>query len=146
MKALSLRAPWWWYILYCGKDIENRTWPTNVRGRVYLHAGKTMPAVETREEMANAVRGNGLRPEQQPSWAELQAGAGCLVGSMEIVGCVTLGHPDSRSPWFMGRYGFVLRDPVAFAQPVPCRGALGFFDADAVDQARPRGEGNLQLF
>jgi hypothetical protein len=40
MKALSVRAPWWWYILHGGKDIENRDWPTRVRGRVLIHASK----------------------------------------------------------------------------------------------------------
>lgn len=27
--ALSIRQPWAWAIVYAGKDIENRTWPTN---------------------------------------------------------------------------------------------------------------------
>lgn len=48
---------------------------------------------------------------------------GCIVGSVEIVDCVTA----SPSPWFFGPVGFVLRDPVPLAQPVPCKGALGFF-------------------
>mgnify|MGYP006363525131 CR=1 FL=1 len=34
MKALSIRAPWWWAILYAGKDIENREWATRFRGPV----------------------------------------------------------------------------------------------------------------
>lgn len=37
MKALSVRAPWWWAILH-GKPIENRDWYTSFRGRFYLHA------------------------------------------------------------------------------------------------------------
>ena len=37
MKALSVRAPWWWAILH-GKPVENRDWYTRVRGRVALHA------------------------------------------------------------------------------------------------------------
>ena len=39
MKALSVRAPWWWAILH-GKPVENREWYTNVRGRIVLHASK----------------------------------------------------------------------------------------------------------
>ena len=34
MKALSIRQPWSWLILHGGKDIENRSWRTNVRGPV----------------------------------------------------------------------------------------------------------------
>ena len=40
MRALSLRQPWPWAILTLGKDVENRTWKTNFRGRVMLHASK----------------------------------------------------------------------------------------------------------
>ena len=39
MKALSVRAPWWWAILH-GKPVENRDWQTNYRGEVLLHASK----------------------------------------------------------------------------------------------------------
>ena len=39
LKALSVRAPWWWAILH-GKPVENRNWATRVRDRVALHASK----------------------------------------------------------------------------------------------------------
>lgn len=51
---------------------------------------------------------------------------GGIVGSVSVVACVT----NSDSPWFVGRYGFMLSDP----QPmpfVPWRGQLGFFDVPA---------------
>jgi hypothetical protein len=38
--ALSIRQPWCFAILHGGKDIENRDWPTKVRGRVLIHASK----------------------------------------------------------------------------------------------------------
>lgn len=41
MKALSIRQPWAWCIIYAGKDIENRTWATQYRGPVLIHAAKT---------------------------------------------------------------------------------------------------------
>ena len=31
MKALSIRPPWAWAILHAAKDVENRTWKTNIR-------------------------------------------------------------------------------------------------------------------
>jgi hypothetical protein len=54
----------------------------------------------------------------------LKAGCGRIVGQVDIVDCVD----DSTSPWFFGKYGFVLRNPVAFECQVPFKGALGFFD------------------
>ena len=40
--ALSIRQPWAWLIVNGHKDIENRDWPTNFRGRLLVHAGQTM--------------------------------------------------------------------------------------------------------
>jgi hypothetical protein len=39
MKALSIRQPWAWLIVHGVKDVENRTWRTNFRGRFLVHAG-----------------------------------------------------------------------------------------------------------
>jgi hypothetical protein len=131
MKALSIRAPWWWYILHGGKDIENRDWPTRVRGRVLIHASKwwnereVAEAIEDANQMqfrANPCRTQHLFPAAVHSGI-LRDSCGFLVGSVEIIDCVA----QSSSPWFVGDYGFVLRNPEAFAKPVPFKGALGFF-------------------
>jgi hypothetical protein len=125
MKAISIRGPWWWMILNIGKTIENRDWPTSQRGRVLIHASKGM----TRDEyysaadfamaaVSNEYRGRGI---VMPSWRQMPRGG--IVGSVEIVDCVL----ESDNPWFMGRYGFVLRDPVVLPFR-EFRGQLGFFD------------------
>lgn len=123
--VISVRQPWAWLIINGGgKDIENRNWFTKVRGRVLIHAAKGM----TRDEYTQVGRFfaqlwvQGKVPETlfMPKYEELQRGG--IIGSVEIVDCVS----QSESPWFFGRYGFVLRDP----QPLPfypCRGQLGFF-------------------
>jgi hypothetical protein len=41
-----------------------------------------------------------------------------------MVGCVS----ECDSPWFVGKYGFILQNPAAFLNPIPCKGALGFWD------------------
>ena len=38
MKTLSVRQPWANLIVDDIKPIENRTWKTNYRGRIYVHA------------------------------------------------------------------------------------------------------------
>lgn len=119
MIALSIRQPWAWLILHGGKDIENRDWPTKFRGRVLVHAAKGC----TRAEHENAAWFADPQPGSPnvPLLAELDRGG--IVGSVEIVDCVT----DSASHWFVGRYGFVLRDPLLLPF-TPWRGQLGFFD------------------
>lgn len=121
--AISIRQPWAWLIVNGGKDIENRTWPTKLRGKVLIHAAKGVTKAEWRDAWEWVRRNcpeaweNGRR--------EIQAGTierGGIVGMAEIVDSVT----RSGSRWFVGPHGFVLRnvEPLPFT---PCKGSLGFF-------------------
>ena len=128
MKALSVRAPWWWAILH-GKPVENREWYTNVRGRIALHASKWWNWEELKEDWLDIVQmaeGDGITLPlvDKDATAAMKAAGGCLVGTIEIVDCVT----RHSSNFFVGKYGFVLRNPEPLARPVPFKGQLGFFE------------------
>ena len=44
VKVLSVKNPFAYWILQGGKDVENRTWTTDYRGRLYIHvSGDTLP-------------------------------------------------------------------------------------------------------
>ena len=127
MKALSVRAPWWWAILH-GKPVENRDWSTRFRGRVYLHASKFWRIGEIEDDWDDVLHMAKLDGIIIPraSHQELKSAAGCIVGSVEIMDCI---HTNSiNSAFFVGDYGFVLRNPITFKTPTPFKGALGFFD------------------
>lgn len=118
--ALSIRRPWAWAIINAGKDIENRDWATRFRGTVCIHAAKGMTRDEY-EDAADFIGRTTAWKSLVPDRHALERGG--IIGVAEIVGCVEA----SPSPWFFGRYGFVLANvqPVEF---IPVRGALGFFD------------------
>ena len=121
LPALSIRQPWAWLICHGGKDIENRDWHTNFRGRFLIHASQGM----TRDEYVTTARISDNNGIHLPTFDALQRGG--IVGEAEIIGCVT----QSPSKWFHGRYGFVLRN----ARPLPfhpCKGQLGFFRLPAI--------------
>lgn len=129
--ALSLWAPWAWAILHAGKDIENRTWspsPKLIGQRFWLHAslrGKTAGQMaDDFEPVRDILEQLGqLRSAPPVSIRDLQALRGHVVGSVKLLGVTR----DSDSPWMFGPVGLRLSEPVALAQPVPCRGSLGFF-------------------
>lgn len=128
MKALSIRQPWAWLIMHGGKDIENRDWPTKYRGRILVHAssGMTYGEFDSAAIFSFGRTGGAKLPHMQA----MQRGG--IVGSVEIVDCVS----RSDSHWFVGRYGFVLRDP----QPIdfiPMKGRLGFFETGLDGNGRP---------
>lgn len=123
--ALSIRQPWAWCILNLGKDIENRDWKTTIRGPICIHAAKGMTADEWEGCLAIVHDVSLSRPFPAggifPAMKEFERGG--IVGTVEIVDCVS----DSTSPWFFGKYGFVLANP----KPVPfieVKGQLEFFD------------------
>jgi ASCH domain len=124
--ALSVRQPWPWLMFHGGKDVENRNWATRYRGPVLIHASKSFTRDEWEDafDTAAAIWRKSTWPTTplpQPDYLR-KTQCGGIVGQAEIVDCVA----ESESPWFFGRYGFVLRNarPLAF---LPCRGALGFF-------------------
>jgi len=126
MKAISIRQPWAWAILHAGKDIENRDWPTRFRSTVAVHAAKGM----TGEEWASAVHyicDRTLLTVHSLPDALRNPVRSAIVGLVDIVDCVT----RSDSPWFQGEYGFVLANPRPLKTPIPCRGALNFWDVPA---------------
>ena len=132
--ALSIRQPWAWAILHAGKDIENREWSTRFRGPVCIHAAKGCTWSEWDDALFFLMGRMGANP---PFRSDVPKGG--IVGVAEIVDCVD----RSASPWFFGRYGFVLQNarPVEF---IPVRGALGFFDwrlqpAPAPERPDPQG-------
>lgn len=125
MKALSIRQPWAWLILHGGKDVENRDWATKVRGRILIHASKGMTGDDYESACHTAMTAN---PQIQiPMFAALERGG--IVGSVEVVGC----DIECDSPWFVGQYGFLLRDP-RLIRFIPYKGRLGFFDVPEITQ------------
>lgn len=94
--------------------------PTKLRGSILLHAGLRVDrdAMEDLSDVIAAV------PEPRP-----KAHCGAVVGIARLVDCV----PEESAPreqrgWITGPWCFVLDDVYAFAEPVPLKGALGFFD------------------
>jgi ASCH domain len=113
MKALSIQQPWAYLIVQGIKDIENRDWVTSYRGLLLIHAGKQMDK--------HFPWGQADFEYMLPLTHEYELGG--IVGYVMLHRVVT----QSDSPWFRGRYGFVLtqRHTVPF---MPLRGQLGLFD------------------
>jgi hypothetical protein len=133
LKALSIKQPWSWLIVNGHKDIENRDWPTRFRGQVLIHAGRLFDDNVLFCEHGDLRMFTDFRllVERNLTQEQLKAfkkspknwGMGGIVGIAEIVDCVA----ESKSPWFFGKFGFVLKNarPLPF---IPLRGQLSFFE------------------
>lgn len=123
MKAISIRQPYAFAIVMGFKPVENRDWPTRVRGGVLIHAGKK----EEKDDVEGVLR--RIAHQTGTPLAVIEKGyashrtLGAIVGAATITDCVT----SMDSDWFYGPHGFVMAD-AKWCAPVPCKGALGFFD------------------
>lgn len=135
-KAISIMQPWADLICFGVKDIENRDWRTNFRGWVLIHAGKKMDQDALADLHKGICPADGL-PLIPTKGVRAPLNRGGIVGVAEIVDCVD----QHSSRWFVGRYGFVLRN----ARPLPfhpCKGALSLFTPHLLELANaPASEG-----
>lgn len=126
--ALTIKQPWASLIAHGLKDIENRTWHTSRRGLIYIHASAKLDNEECRsatELMSTFDADSMVRLRSSPirhvDFRDYPRGA--IIGVAVIVDCVT----TSDSPWFVGPYGFVLKNARMFKTPIECKGALQFW-------------------
>lgn len=114
MKALSIMQPWAWLIVQGWKDLENRTWQTNYRGPLLIHAS----AKFDQEAYAFIIKSGLMSTDDMPEPYEFKLGG--IIGQAELYDIVT----NAPSNWAAtDQYHWMLRDarPLEF---IPCRGSL----------------------
>ena len=125
VKALSIRHPWAWAVVHAGKHLENRDWGyknnhmKRFRGPVCIHASSGI----TRAEYDDAVAFMRKYTQHVKVPPPLELVYGCIIGTAVVTDWVS----QSPSPWFMGPGALVL-EQVEAIDPIPCSGALGFFN------------------
>lgn len=123
MKVLSIRQPWASIIISGYKSYEFRSWKTNFRGKVLIHASKD---VET--EYLSRFESLGL---EYPTSA--------ILGSVEITDCVEVtGDLEDKliceneivygATRGRAGYGFKVENVTKFSEVIPANGELGFWE------------------
>ncbi len=137
MKCISLWQPWATLMVIGAKRNETRSWPTSHRGIVAIHAAKKWT-----RELAHMCRTDpfweALADECNVPACYVSGSAlpfGAIVGTVEIIGCKQIteenrpsGNERAFGDYTPGRFGWQTRNPVRFAEPIPFRGAQGFFE------------------
>lgn len=145
MKALTIIQPWATLIAMGSKHMETRSWSTNVRGPIAIHAAKTMPcrigetATFGHYEVERDRSGLLLRGPRM-SWPyRLPTGCVVAIGELfQVRSTNSLEHsPDDleralgdHSP---GRYAWSLASVQRLRRPVPAKGSLGFWQWEPPD-------------
>ena len=143
-KCLSLTQPWAELVALGAKKLETRSWSTNYRGPLAIHAAKRFPP-EARllchEQPFRSFleRTDGTSPENLP--------LGAIIAVVDMTGCFAT--PGEGIPWqehvgdlrrspdepersfgdySPGRFAWRLANVRRLDNPVPFKGSLGLFD------------------
>jgi hypothetical protein len=142
MKAITMTQPWATLLAVGANRIETRSWPTNFRGPLAIHAALGFPphaaALCRQSPYAEALAAAGYH-----SAADLPRGKIISVGVLEeLLRCdqasaasVTRQSRAGQLPpgelafgdFSAGRFGFVMAAMRALPSPVPARGMLGLW-------------------
>jgi hypothetical protein len=120
--VLTVQEPWASLIVDGHKDVENRTWGTGYRGRLWIHAGQKV------DRGAWAWIGATFGAAQVADWhpgGDTEQALGAIIGYVDLVDC----RQFSKSPWWTGSWAWELRNPVRLETPEPKRGRLGLWFA-----------------
>lgn len=143
MKALTIRQPWAQLTLMLDpsgmalKRVETRSRRTNYRGRIAIHAGLAdeifFSRCFARKEQPHLVVA-GFKSDMDIH--KLPHGA--VIGEVTIADCVPIEElwgtlycterERAFGDWSKRRFGWILEDPVMYAEPVPARGQLGLWN------------------
>jgi len=144
VKAISLWQPWASLVALGAKRIETRHWPTNVRGTIAIHAAK-----KWNRELGGICLEMPFRVALWPiDFEPVEPDAlprGAVVAVADLYTCAPItfagsGRPGTLDPaaitreerafgnYEAGRYAWGLRNVRRLAEPIPFRGAQGFFD------------------
>ena len=132
MKVLNIAQPHAHKIFNNGKNVENRTKPVKFRGSILIYASKT--------KRPENFEDSKVRPEQ--------CSFGAIIGVVDLTDCIAEQEVTNQTKkWFIGDFGYVLKNPLFFEEPIfvkPPQGAITWWTLEgaalkkAIDQIGSR--------
>ena len=130
MKVLSLTEPYATLIKNGIKTIETRSWKTNYRGKLYIHASSTKISKEYREnkDLMNLVDINNLNYGYIICSCEL---VDCIEMTDDFIEKVKLDNEEYISGIYArGRYAWILKNIEILDKPIKAKGHLGIWNLE----------------
>lgn len=143
MKAITVIQPWASLLAEGAKLYETRSWKTNYRGEILIHAGKKDPLFGisamsdeawTDACIALGIHGTVNRFEHLPT--------GAIIGKTRLVNCIEITPEFSErmrrdfpteysfGDFTPGRYAWAMKDTEAFDEPIWLSGKQGLWNYD----------------
>ena len=122
MKVLTIKQPWASLIVNDIKHYEFRSWKTNYRGKIYIHAGLSTDL-------------NELKKYEEYNLEYIN---GAIIGEAEIIDCILVDDEfknkilkENKKVYQNGSgYAFVLINIKKYEKPIYCKGKLGLWNME----------------
>lgn len=128
MKALRMTQPWAQALFLDLKHFETRSWSTNHRGPLLIHAAKGFPKYA--QDFARTERALGR--------GNARVALGAIIGKVELIKIWRVEELIGRlsglehlyGDYSLGCYAWEFVNPMLLVEPIPYRGALSLFNID----------------
>jgi tetratricopeptide (TPR) repeat protein len=120
IRCLSIRQPWAWLVCAGMKRIENRTWSTDYRGTIAIHASTT-----------NSVVKDYVRNRDTDLFSVDDFAYGAIIGFADIADVKIFGREHEEDGFACGPYCWHMTNPRLLKTPIPMLGKLNLFYLDA---------------
>ncbi|MDP7320853.1 MAG: SWIB/MDM2 domain-containing protein [Bacteriovoracaceae bacterium] len=118
VKVLNVAQPNAHNIIFNGKNVENRSMATHIRGTIAIYASATYQK---------------KRFEKSKVQKE-ECSFGCIIGFVDVVDCIVEEEVTAKTKkWFFGEYGYVLKNVRVLKKPIkvkPPKGAVIWWNLD----------------
>lgn len=111
MRCLSIRQPWAWAICAGARGVENRTWTTDYRGQIAIHASSK--PIEKRQF-------------EKPLDGSLFS-RGAIIGVADLIDVVELSEAIERDSWASGPICWLLENGRLLERPIAAKGKLQLY-------------------
>ena len=128
MKVLSIKEPFATLIKEKRKCIETRSWKTNYRGELYIHASISRSTLEHKDkDFMNLIKDLSYQP-------------GYIICKCKLIDCIYMTKEyveDIKKSYYQeylcgeyseGRYAWVLDDIEPLEEPISAKGKLGIWN------------------
>ena len=123
MKVLTIKEPWATLIIEKYKKYEFRSWKTNYRGKILIHAGLSLE-----KDMLERFKDYNLTCSK-----------GAIIGEADLVDCILVDEQFNEElrqldPVVYGRsnhvetYAWKLENIKKYDKPIPVKGKLGLWN------------------
>ncbi|KAM3356572.1 activating signal cointegrator 1 [Capsicum galapagoense] len=145
--CLTMHQPWASLLVYGIKRIEGRSWPSPIRGRLWIHAASKIPEPETIKAMEDFYREiyavDGITDLKFPEHYPVSR----LLGCVEVTGCVTCEElvnwdqiPEGVRLEGQTKFCWLCEQPQKLIVPFEMRGFQGVYNLERkIYEAASRG-------